>query len=105
MPCSVSDVVNNTTTNDHDNEQDHDEDIPRTPPSGQDSPTSQAFSYADAAAENTESTYISDDTTTKRLISEAPILGGQIGNVPTTPLGGHDPTGPNAFSYAQAAQE
>lgn len=89
------------------------DDLPHTPLGGTDPTAPGAPSYADIAVEN-------DRSVTPPGLSRsyshptspgAPMRGSREptmtkkDDLPTTPLGGHDPTAPGAFSYATAAHE
>lgn len=87
------------------------DDVPQTPLGGHDPTATNAPSFAKAAeaaansqskADNSQSKSSNDQSKSDNSQSKTD---GLMEDVPQTPLGGHDPTAPNAPSYAQAANE
>lgn len=96
--------------------------VPQTPLGGHDPTADNAPSFAEAAAINAAAAAGSDEPASKKSSKKKKSKKSKSNNnsddgkeetdnrvsmddVPTTPLGGHDPTAPNAPSYAQAALE
>jgi hypothetical protein len=105
-----------------DGDEKDDEDIPRTPFGGHDPTAPNAFSFADSLkrgeagkgvgqVDGSELQGGSQSGDEQTLPDTTSGMGGGVGDkknfdsVPTTPFGGHDPTAPNAFSFADAVME
>lgn len=89
-------------------------DLPTTPLGGTDPTADGAPSYADMAVEPAEQKRDPTPPGLSRSYSQPTSPGAPLralrepsmtDDLPHTPLGGHDPTAPGAFSYAAAAHE